>query len=150
MALPIDLPGPTEGHGWLEVSVPVEVMAFENGRIVGDTRASPWQLAAGRHDLELVNETLGVHIRRSVDMPAGRTLRLDVAVPSGFLSVTSTPAANLEIDGESLGSSPIVNRAMTPGQHDVVARHPALGERRLTVNLLPGLELSVQVDLRRR
>ena len=77
LALPLDPPGgtPTEGHGWLDVSVPVDVKALENGRLVGSTRAGPWQLTAGRHDLEFVNPSIGVYVKTAVDVLAGKTSR---------------------------------------------------------------------------
>ena len=53
------------------------------------------------------------------------------------------------IDGETAGTAPIVNRPLAAGQHDIVARHTELGERRLSVTIAAGTSVSVKVDFRR-
>ena len=140
---------PTEGHGWLAVSMPVELQAYEKGRLVGTSRAGPWQLEAGSHEIEFINQSLGVRLRRTVDVPPGKTATIDLAVPSGLLSISSSASAEIQIDGETAGTAPIVNRPLTAGQHDIVARHQELGERRLSVTIAAGTSVSVKVDFRR-
>ena len=141
---------PNEGYGWLSVSAPVEMQAFERDRLVGWTRAGPWRLPAGLHDLELVGPTIGARLRKSVDVSPGRTVTIEVGLPPGLLSITAAPAADIEIDGEPVGAAPIVRRQVAVGQHDVVAKHPVLGERRLTVTIISGATLSIDVELRRK
>ena len=67
----------------------------------------------------------------------------------GFLSVAASPSAEVQVDGDSLGAAPIVRRALVAGQHDIVARHPVMGERRITVTVPTGAAVSVTVDFRR-
>jgi PEGA domain len=141
---------PTEGHGWLAVSMPVELQAYEKGRLVGTSRAGPWQLEEGSHEIEFINQALGVRVRRTVDVAAGKTATLDVPVPSGLVSVSSTATAEIHIDGDTVGTAPIVNRPLAAGQHDIVARHADLGERRLSVTVSAGTALSVKIDFGRR
>ena len=140
---------PTEGHGWLDASVAVEARATEGGRTVGSTRAGPWQLTAGRHELTFVNQDLGFQHTAAVDIVAGRIATLAVPAEPGQLSVTAIPAATILIDGEPLGAAPIVQRPLAAGQHDLIARHPVLGERRLLVTVTPGNPLALTIDLRR-
>ena len=52
--------------GWLTVKAPFSLEIREEGRIIGTTDADRVMLAAGKHDLELVNETLGYRSTRSV------------------------------------------------------------------------------------
>ena len=140
---------PTEGHGWLAVSMPVELQAYEKGRLVGTSRAGPWQLEAGSHEIEFINQSLGVRLRRTVDVVPGKTATIDLAVPSGLVSISSSASAEIQIDGETAGTAPIVNRPLTAGQHDIVARQTELGERRLSVTIAAGTSVSVKVDFRR-
>jgi PEGA domain len=150
VSMPIEpLPRPTQGHGWLAIWTPVELQASENGKTVGSSRAGPWQLPAGRHNLELSNPMLGIHITKTVDVIAGRSVSMDAGVPSGLVSIASSPTAEIRVDGDTIGESPIVNRPLTIGQHDVVARHPEMGERRVSVTIMPGTTLSLNLDLRR-
>jgi hypothetical protein len=140
---------PPAGHGFLAVTVPIEVRAFENGKPVGMTRAMPWQLPAGHHELEIVNELLGVRERLPVDILEGRIHGLEIAIPPAALSVTTSVPAEIVIDGAALGAAPVVRHPVTAGQHDVIVRHPVLGERRLLVTVLPGAAVDVQVDLKK-
>jgi hypothetical protein len=140
---------PTEGHGWLAVSMPVDLQAYEKGRMVGTSRAGPWQLEAGAHEIEFINPLLGVRLHRAVDIVAGKTSTIDLAVPSGLASISSSAPAEIQIDGETIGMTPIVNRPLAAGQHDVVARRTELGERRLSVTIAAGMSVSVKIDFRR-
>ena len=151
LSLPIDALAarPTEGHGWLTVSSPVELQAYENGTLVGSSRAGPWQLQAGRHDLEFVNETFGVHVAKVVELKAGATLPLVVRPPAGLVSIATSPSAEIRIDGERVGMSPIVKRQVPAGRHDLVVVHRELGERRISLTVAAGAPVSLSVDLRR-
>ena len=84
-----------------------------------------------------------------MDVAPGKTATIDLAVPSGLFSISSSASAEIQIDGESAGAAPIVNRPLTAGQHDIVARHTELGERRLSVTIAAGTSVSVKVDFRR-
>jgi hypothetical protein len=63
------------------------------------------------------------------------------------LSVTTSVAAEIAIDGAALGAAPVMRHTVTAGQHDLIVRHPVLGERRLLVTVLPGGAVDVHVDL---
>jgi hypothetical protein len=139
-----DAPVPA-GHGLLAVSIPVEIRASERGKPIGTTQATPWQLPAGQHELELVNDLLGVRLVRQVEIRDGLVHGLEVEIAPGALSVTTSPEARVLIDGEPLGSA-VARYPVTAGQHDVIARHPTLGDRRLLVTVLPGGAVSVNVD----
>ena len=141
---------PPPGHGFFAVTAPIELRAFENGNPVGMTRAVPWLLSAGHHELDFVNEFLGVRERRAVDIREGRLQGLEIAVAPAVLSVTTSARAEIAIDGAALGASPVVRHTVTAGQHDVIVRHPVLGERRLLVTVLPGGTVDVHLDLDRR
>jgi serine/threonine-protein kinase len=47
--------------------------------------------------------------------------------------VNATPWAEVWIDGRSLGETPLANVEVPVGEHELVFRHPDLGERRQRV-----------------
>jgi len=51
------------------------------------------------------------------------------------------------IDGNSVGETPIGNLSVVPGEHEVVFRHPELGERRQKTMVRAGAETRVAVNL---
>jgi PEGA domain len=56
-----------------------------------------------------------------------------VAAPNGSLSVNALPWAEVFIDGRSVGTTPLANLPVVIGSHEIVWRHPQLGERRRTI-----------------
>ena len=66
------------------------------------------------------------------------------------MALNAQPWADVWLDGEHIGETPIGNVAVPIGAHEVVFRHPELGEQtvRTTVTLAAPARLSV--DLRKR
>ncbi len=59
--------------GWLVVKSPFQLEIREEGRLIGTSDADRLMLASGRHDLQLVSETMGYRSRRaSVNGDAGQ------------------------------------------------------------------------------
>ena len=57
--------------GWIAiVGAPADVQLFENGRLLGSNRIDRIMMPVGRHELEIVNESLGFQERRTVQVTA--------------------------------------------------------------------------------
>jgi hypothetical protein len=138
-------PGPISG--WLTIKAPVSIEIHENGRLVGTTDADRIMMAAGRHDLELVNDTLGYHIQKTVQIPAGKVLSLPIELPLGVVNLNALPWADVWIDGTHVGQTPLGNLALTIGPHDILFRNPQLGEKHqaISVTLNAPVRLSVEM-----
>ena len=119
--------------GWLSVSAPFDVEITERGEVVGSSGASRIMLAAGRHDITLVNRSLGYEVARRVDVAAGRTTAIRVDPPEVVISVNARPWAEVTLDGESLGQTPLANLQVTVGSHEIVFRNPQFADRRQTI-----------------
>jgi hypothetical protein len=52
------------------------------------------------------------------------------------------------VDGERVGDTPIGTLTRTIGRHEVVLRHPELGERRVPVVITMGQPARVSVDFK--
>jgi hypothetical protein len=133
--------------GWLAVKAPVAIEIRENGQMLGTTEADRIMMAAGRHEVELVNDTLGYRATRSIQVPPGKVAALVVELPLGVLNVNASPWAEVWIDGRRVGETPIGNLPMAIGPHEVVFRHPQLGEKRqaVSVTLKAPVRLSVEM-----
>jgi hypothetical protein len=133
--------------GWLAVRAPFELQIFENGTLLGTTAAQRLMLPAGQHDLELVNEALGFRTKASVSITNGQTATAAVPIPSGTLSVNALPWAEVWVDGRSVGTTPLANLSVPIGSHEVIWRHPQLGERRRTIVVNATAPARVGMDL---
>jgi hypothetical protein len=134
--------------GWLTVKSPVAIEIRENGRLVGTTEADRIMMAAGRHDLELVNETLGYRATRSVQVPPGKVASLALEMPQGVINVNASPWAEVWIDGRRVGETPMANLPIAIGSHEVVFRHPQLGEKRQAVSVTAKAPVRLSIDMK--
>jgi hypothetical protein len=119
--------------GWLSISTPFEVEVSERGEVIGSSGTSRIMLAAGRHDITMVNRSLGYQDARQVDVAAGRTTAVRVDPPKVSISVNARPWAEVTLDGESVGQTPLANLPVTVGSHEIVFRHPQFADRRQTI-----------------
>lgn len=131
--------------GWVAVLLPVPLRILEGGRVVGTTDSDRIMLSGGRHNLELVNDQLEVRLARSVVVQGGRELPLDVSLPRGMVSINAKPWAEVFVEGNRLGETPLGNVSLPVGEHEVVFRHPQLGERRQAVTVRAATPARVSV-----
>jgi hypothetical protein len=140
----------TEGpvSGWLSVKAPFTVEIHEDGQLLGTTETDRLMLAAGRHVLRFVNEPLGYRESRVVQVPAGKTAALEIALPNGTVNLNAAPWAEVWIDGKRVGDTPIGNLAVPIGPHEIVFRHPQLGEKRHAVSVTTAAPVRLSVDMK--
>ena len=134
--------------GFLRVTAPLELEVFADGKGIGFAGGEPLLLPPGRHTVELVNELLGYRSTHVVDVAPGEEERI-VVRPLGTLNVNALPWAEVWVDGERLGETPIANAAVPLGTREVRFRHPQYGERRVTVTVKAGTPAQATVDFTR-
>jgi hypothetical protein len=136
--------------GWLVVHSPLELQMREGGSILGVTSADRVMLPAGHHDLDLSNTSVGFRTSLSVDVPAGQTVTETVTLPLGTISINALPWANVWIDGQQQqGTTPFASVSLPLGPHEIIWRHPQLGERRQTVVVTLNGPVRLVMDLRK-
>ena len=144
-------PTPTgAAGGWITLASPIALTIREAGKVLGTTDAERLMLPAGDHHLDLSNEPLGFQAKRTVRVEAGKSTAVKVDLPNGVLSINAQPWAEVWVDGQRIGETPIGNLARPLGAHEVVFRHPELGERRETVVVTFGKPARLGVDMRKK
>jgi hypothetical protein len=148
-APPVARPVPAGAlSGWLRVDVPIAMRISEEGRLLGTTDVDRLMLPTGDHLLDLRSEELGFTTRQMVTIKAGETSILPVRLPSASISINAKPWAEAWVDGERVGDTPIGTLTRTIGRHEVVLRHPELGERRVPVVITMAQPARVSVDFK--
>ena len=73
---------------------------------------------------------------------------MTVSPPNGSININAVPWAEVWINGKSVGETPIGNLTLPLGEHEIVFRHPQLGEqrRRATVRLDSVTRVSVNLQ----
>ncbi|HEX7085927.1 MAG TPA: PEGA domain-containing protein [Vicinamibacterales bacterium] len=145
--LPSPPAAPALGH--LVVQVPFEMRVLSRGAQIGLT-SSRLALPPGTYDLEIVSDTLAFRTTARVDIVAGKTVRLPVSLPKGVVHLNATPWAEVWIDGAKVGETPIGNLPVTIGPHEIVFRHPELGEQAHAATVTAAAPLRLSVDLTRK
>jgi hypothetical protein len=142
-------PPPVDSPGWASLDLPIQVQVFEHGRFVGTNDTGRVMLAAGSHELELVNESLEFRSRQAVNIRPDSLVTVQVTLPSGTLSLNALPWSDVQIDGQAVGTTPLGHVRLSIGPHRVVFRHPQLGEQTRTAVISVGNETRLVVDLRK-
>ena len=130
-SLPKSAGGPV--GGWLSIAAPFEVQVMENEDVIGTSGASRIMLAAGRHSVMFTNRSLGYQESRRIDVLPGKTTAIQIEPPKAPVDVNARPWAEIMVDGRSVGETPIANLLVSVGPHELIFRHPQLGERKQTL-----------------
>jgi hypothetical protein len=134
--------------GWVTVKSPFTLEIREEGRLLGSSDADRVMMAAGRHDLELVNETLNYRARRTVQVQPGKVVPVAIDLPRGVVNLNAAPWAEVWLDGQRVGETPIGNLSVPIGSHEFVFRHPQFGEKRQAVSVTLGAPVRLSVDMK--
>jgi hypothetical protein len=143
---PLQPPAPAVRSGGFRISAPIELYVLDGERVIGSTADGPIMTTAGRRDFVFVNSAIGYRARQAVDVRAGQIVTVTVQVPNGSLNINAQPWAAVWLDGNSVGETPIGNLSVVPGQHEIIFRHPQLGERRATTMVRSGVESRVSAN----
>jgi len=139
----------TSATGSMQISSPIPLKVFEQSRLLGTAPGADLKLKAGPHDIELVNLAAGYRIRQIVQIEPGQTLSIHVAPPHGWLTAYATPEADVLIDGERVGRTPLGPLPLALGEHQVTFYHPSGAGDRQRVNVTSGATVRVIGNPRR-
>ena len=109
---------------------PIELQIYENGKHIGST-VGPVAILEGSHNIEVSNAAVGFVAREAVIVKPGELTSRTIHLPNGKLSVNAVPWADVWIDGKSVGQTPLANLPVVVGEHQIVFKHPELGEQQM-------------------
>ena len=134
--------------GWVSVKAPFALEIREQGRLLGTTDADRVMMAAGRHELDFVSESMGYRATRVVQVGPGKVASIAIDLPQGMVNLNAAPWAEVWIDGRRVGDTPIGNLSVSIGPHEVVFKHPQLGEKRHAISVTLGAPVRLSVDMK--
>lgn len=133
--------------GWLAATAAAPLRISEQGKLIGTTESERIMLPAGDHTFEFSSDPLGFTATRTVKVSAGQTASLAVQLPRVPVSLNAVPWAEVWVDGQALGATPIGNFSTTIGTHEVIFRHPQFGERRLNAVVTLKQPARIAIDM---
>ena len=107
-------------------------------------------VSAGTHLVEFASDRAGFRATQTVTVEPGQVSTVQVAVPNGSLSVRAEPPAEVFVDGQPAGTTPIEALPLSVGVRTIVLRHPRAGERSYEVVIREGRLTALSVNLEPR
>jgi PEGA domain len=150
LVVPLAAPEGAPVSGWMSVTAPADVQIFEGKRLIGTSQSDRLMVSAGKHDIEIVNDLVGYRTTRTVQVAAGKVTPIKVEFPKGNIALNAVLWAEVWVDGEKIGETPIGNLSLSLGPHEVVFRHPELGEQRHAALVTLKTPARLSVDLRKK
>jgi hypothetical protein len=134
----IEQAGARQRSGGFRITSPIEIQVLQGDRVLGSSSDGPIVARAGVHDFDFVNTAFGYRSRHRVEIKTNQIINVTVTPPPGRVSINVTPWAQVWIDGDAVGDTPIANREMPVGEHQVTVRHPRLGAHTEKFIIRPG------------
>jgi len=106
-------------------------------------------LAPGRHQLDLTNSQLGFRESRGIDVAPGQTTTINVTPPKGVVRISAPDGAEVWVDGQHVGDTPLGDLPVAIGAREIVLKHPELGEQHVIANVTVGTPAEVTIDFKR-
>ena len=150
LVVPLTPPQGVPVSGWVSIVAPAELQVYEDGRLLGTSRSDRIMVSAGPHSLEIVNEPLGYRLQRSVTVAPGKVSPVRLEWPNGTMALNAQPWAEVWVNGKPLGETPIGSVTVPIGTHEVIFRHPELGEQVVRATVTATAPARVTVDLRKK
>ena len=136
--------------GWISLKSPFPVQVLEEGRVVGTSEIERIMLSPGAHELEFVSDQFQFRQSSKVSIQAGRQAPVGLTIPRVGMNINALPWAEVFVDGIKIGDTPLANVQQTIGDHEIVFRHPQLGEKRQVARVTLKEPLRISVDMRSR
>lgn len=132
--------------GRLSLRANVPVVAYLGRRRLGQLPLADVEVPAGDVALRLTNRALGISRTVRLSIPRGGTAQEQVVFGQGTLNVLVDPWADVFVDGERVGQTPLAGRVLWEGRHKVRLENPE-GKKELTVTIEPGQTVVIRESL---
>jgi hypothetical protein len=136
--------------GWISVTAPITMQLYEGGRLLGTTDLDRIMVAAGKHEIEIVNQPVAYRGIRTVQVAAGKVTPISVDLPQQKIALNAVPWAEVFIDGQRIGETPLGDVSISAGPHEIMFRHPQLGEQRHAITVTTAAPARLSVDMRKK
>ena len=149
VAKPAATPTEAVGNtGRLEIETqPAGAKILIDGKPAGESPLTLEALPVGRHSVTLT--TASGSVKRSVRIEAGRTLKLDVPIFSGWVGIFAPFVVEVAEGGRVIGTTEESRLMLSPGRHDLTLTNRDLGYTSVqSVEIEPGETRSITLDPR--
>ena len=147
-ASPAAATGASTTTGRLEIETqPAGAKIVIDGKPAGESPLVVESLPAGRHSVTLT--TASGSVKRSIRIEAGRTVKLDVPIFSGWVGIFAPFVVEVSEGGRVIGTTEESRLMLSPGRHELTLVNRELGYSSVqSVEIEPGETRSIPLDPR--
>jgi hypothetical protein len=131
--------------GWVAVLAPIVLNIAADGKNIGSTEESRLILTPGKHQLTLTNKELGYTTTMEVEIEPGEVKNVSVD-PRGPVNINAVPWAEVWLDGQKLGDTPLASMPVPLGLREFVFKNSQYGERKVPATIKASNNPPVSVD----
>jgi hypothetical protein len=131
--------------GWVSVLSPIVLTIAADGKNIGSTEDSRLMLPPGKHELTLTNKELGYSATQEVLIAPGEVKPVSVN-PKGTVNINAIPWAEVWLNGQKLGDTPLAAAPVPLGFQELVFKNPQFGERKVPATIKATANTPVVVD----
>ena len=142
---PAEKPAALTGPGFLTAFSRIPMEVYADGKRLGSTEDGQLLIASGTHQIEFVSERFRYRAIASLTIPSGHVLPYTVALPSAEVYVTTTPGAEVWVEGERVGVAPLDAIHVPIGTREIVVKEPDGAEKRQVVEVKLGETIEVSL-----
>jgi hypothetical protein len=124
--------------GWLAIFSEIPVKVVVDGVAMSLTEDNRLMATPGTHVVEFINEQFNFRVTERLDVRPGETTAHTLTLPMGTVRVHAPEGATVMVDGRPSLGTPGDSLSVAIGSHEISARHPELGERRMSVDVKHG------------
>lgn len=118
--------------GWVRLFSPVDLEISDGTRVLRKDDSNLVMLPSGSRELRFENRALGYQEVRRVQLEPGETITLSIVPTPTTITVEATLPAEVWIDDERVGDTPLVDAPIDLGTRVVTVKSATGGERRFT------------------
>ncbi len=131
--------------GWVAVFAPIVLQVAADGKSIGTTEQNRLMLPPGKHQLTVTNRDLGYTATQEVEIEPGEVKTVNIE-PRGTVNLNAIPWAEVWLDGQKLGDTPLAGTAVPLGLREFVFKNPQFPERRVGATIKATANAPVVVD----
>ena len=135
-------------YAYLKLTVNPWAKVFIDGKYVETTPIGPIKVEAGQHVIKLTNPSLKSYTE-TIDFPTNQTISrtIQLAPGEGYLRITVNPWADVYLDDQFIGTTPMRNVALSPGSHRLKLVNPKFDAHEEKITIIADEILKKHVNL---
>jgi hypothetical protein len=124
--------------GWLAIFSSIPVSVKIDGQAVNLSEDGRLMTTPGTHVLEFVNAQFNYRATETLSVQPGETTAHTLTLPTGTVRVRAPQGSEVRVDGNPVPGDGSQGFAVPIGAHEISARHPERGERRVSIDVKRG------------